>query len=132
MSDWILKLTGSTVEAGSEVVGYGVETAGGVAWGYIALLAVLLVALVGMQVEEMRAAGRRVHPDYEWTRQILWHALLFIAAGLFLRASSGTMLEPWLEGVRGLVVLTSVFFTSSFAILVGRRLRAAGRRRFRH
>ena len=33
MSDWILKLTGSTVEAGSEVVGYGVETAGGVAWG---------------------------------------------------------------------------------------------------
>ena len=43
MSDWILKLTGSTVEAGSEVVGYGVETAGGIAWGYIALLAVLIV-----------------------------------------------------------------------------------------
>ena len=55
MSDWILKLTGSTVEAGSEVVGYGVETAGGIAWGYIALLAVLLTTVVILSYRWMPA-----------------------------------------------------------------------------
>ena len=55
MSDWILKLTGSTVEAGSEVVGYGVGTAGGVAWGYIALLAVLLTTVVILSYRWMPA-----------------------------------------------------------------------------
>lgn len=55
MSDWILKLTGSTVEAGSEVVGYGVETAGGIAWEYIALLAVLLTTVVILSYRWMPA-----------------------------------------------------------------------------
>ena len=46
MNDWILKLTGSTVEPGSTVTGFDLGAAGGVGVGLILLLAVVLVAVV--------------------------------------------------------------------------------------
>jgi len=39
MNDWILKLTGETVEAGSEVVGSQLEFHGGMEWIWIGFLA---------------------------------------------------------------------------------------------
>ena len=46
MNDWILKLTGSTVEPGSTVTGFDLGTAGGVGVEFILLLAVVLLAVV--------------------------------------------------------------------------------------
>ena len=82
MSDWILKLTGSTVEAGSEVVGYGVETAGGIAWGYIALLAVLLTTVVILSYRWMPAEQT---PARKWILVFLRLAFLALLLGILLR-----------------------------------------------
>ena len=46
MNDWILKLTGSTVEPGSTVTGFDLGAAGGVGVEFILLLAVVLLAVV--------------------------------------------------------------------------------------
>ena len=46
MNDWILKLTGETVETGSEVVGSQLEFHGGVEWGWIALLVAAFAGVI--------------------------------------------------------------------------------------
>jgi len=46
MYDWILKLTGATVETGSEVIGSQLEFHGGVEWGWIALLVAAFAVVI--------------------------------------------------------------------------------------
>ena len=46
MNDWILKLTGETVEAGSEVVDSQLGFHGGVEWGWIALLVIAFAMVI--------------------------------------------------------------------------------------
>ena len=46
MNDWILKLTGKTVDAGSEIAGSQLEFHGNVGWGWVALLALAFAVIV--------------------------------------------------------------------------------------
>ena len=46
MHDWILKLTGATVEPGSTVVRMTPQVHEGVEWGWIILLAAAFVAVI--------------------------------------------------------------------------------------
>ena len=86
MSDWIIKLTGSTVEAGSTVTGYAVETAGGIGWGYIFLLGAVLTTVVVLSYRWMPA-------EQTATRK---GVLVFLRL-TFLALLLGILLRPILE-----------------------------------
>ena len=73
MNDWILKLTGETVEAGSEVVDSQLGFHGGVEWGWIALLVAAFAGVIWISYRWLPAelsSGRKV-------------MLVFFACGLF-------------------------------------------------
>ena len=82
MQDWILKLTGATVEPGSTVVQMAPRVHEGVEWGWMILLAVAFAAVVW-------GSYRWLPSELSRTRRILLIGLrsLFIALliGLLLR-----------------------------------------------
>ena len=83
MNDWILKLTGETVEAGSEVVGSQLEFHGGVEWGWIALLVAAFAVVIWISYRWLPAelsGGRK--------------AMLVILRVAFLVLLLGVLLRP--------------------------------------
>jgi len=82
MNDWILKLTGETVEAGSEVVGSQLEFHGGMEWIWIALLAAAFAMVIWISYRWLPAelsSGRKA------TLVILRVAFLVLLLGVLLR-----------------------------------------------
>ena len=82
MNDWILKLTGETVEAGSEVVGSQLEFHGGMEWIWIALLAAAFAMVIWISYRWLPAelsSGRKA------TLIILRVAFLVLLLGVLLR-----------------------------------------------
>jgi len=61
MNDWILKLTGKTVDAGSEIVGSQLEFHGNVEWGWVALLAFAFAVILWISYRwlPVELSGRR-------------------------------------------------------------------------
>ena len=47
MNDWILQLTGNTVEAGSEIIGSQLKFHGNVEWGWVAEVGWLIKSIHG-------------------------------------------------------------------------------------
>ena len=86
MNDWILKLTGETVETGSEVLGSQLEFHGGVEWGWIALLVAAFAVVIWI--------------SYRWLPAELSNgrkALLVILRAAFLVLLLGILLRPVLS-----------------------------------
>jgi len=82
MNDWILKLTGETVEAGSEVVGSQLEFHGGMEWIWIGLLAAAFAMVIWISYRWLPAelsSGRKA------TLIILRVAFLVLLLGVLLR-----------------------------------------------
>ncbi len=82
MNDWILKLTGETVEAGSEVVGSQLEFHGGMEWIWIGLLAAAFAMVIWISYRWLPAelsSGRKA------TLVILRVAFLVLLLGVLLR-----------------------------------------------
>ncbi len=82
MDKWILKLTGSTVEAGSKTVGYEWHAVGGVGVEYLALLLVALLAVVWVSYRWMPA---ELSPARKGILIVLRVSFLLLLVGVLLR-----------------------------------------------
>ncbi|MBC8324237.1 MAG: hypothetical protein H8E27_01230 [Verrucomicrobia subdivision 3 bacterium] len=83
MQDWILKLTGATVESGSSVVHMTPRVHEGVEWGWIFLLAVIFIGVVW-------GSYRWLPSELSRTRRVLLIGL----RGLFIALLLGLLLRP--------------------------------------
>ncbi|MDP6035082.1 MAG: hypothetical protein QGG55_03475, partial [Verrucomicrobiota bacterium] len=86
MNDWILKLTGKTVDAGSEIVGSQLEFHGNVEWGWVALLAFAFAVILWISYRwlPVELSGRR-------------KAVLVVLRATFLVLLLGILLGPVLS-----------------------------------
>jgi hypothetical protein len=86
MNDWILKLTGKTVDAGSEIMGSQLEFHGNVEWGWVALLAFAFAVILWISYRwlPVELSGRR-------------KAVLVVLRATFLVLLLGILLGPVLS-----------------------------------